>query len=98
MRLGLSTVIQAVGELGLLQLSEKVSVVYLEFCEGGCPTSFWKRGSFRSGSNIGSSRSGAGVGGPIVVSEPAHGIESDCCKAAMARSCSSVRAAARGRT
>src|SRR5437870_7848061 len=53
------------GKLGLLQLSEKVSVVYLEFCEGGCSTSFWKRGSFRSGSNIGSSRSSAGVSGII---------------------------------
>src|SRR5438477_10373478 len=29
----------------------------------GEATSFWKRGSFRSGSNIGSSRSSAGVSG-----------------------------------
>jgi hypothetical protein len=28
--------------------------------------SFWKRGSFRSGSNIGSSRSSAGVSGEVV--------------------------------
>jgi hypothetical protein len=28
--------------------------------------SFWKRGSFRSGSNIGSSRSSAGVSGAVV--------------------------------
>src|SRR5438105_13462906 len=95
MRLGLSTVIQAVGELGLLQLSEKVSVVYLEFCEGGCSTSFWKRGTFRSGSNIGSSRRSAGVSGIIVLSEPAYGIERRFCKAAMARAGSPLCAATR---
>jgi hypothetical protein len=32
----------------------------------GEATSFWNRGSFRSGSNIGSSRSSAGVSGPEV--------------------------------
>src|SRR5207248_324143 len=42
----------------------------------GEAASFWKRGSFRSGSNIGSSRSNAGVSGIIVLSEPAYGIES----------------------
>src|SRR5437762_14019941 len=33
------------------------------FFGAGEATSFWKRGSFRSGSNIGSSRSSAGVSG-----------------------------------
>src|SRR5205085_6693562 len=61
------------------------------------PTSFWKRGSFRSGSNIGSSRSSAGVSGIIVLSEPAYGIESSFCKAAMARSGSPICAATRAR-
>src|SRR5512133_186041 len=37
--------------------------------------SFWKRGSFRSGSNIGSSRSNAGVSGHPAKA-PAYGIES----------------------
>jgi len=58
-------------------------------------TSFWKRGSFRSGSNIGSSRSNAGVSGTLEASAPAHGIESSLCKAAMARSGSPTRAATR---
>src|SRR5437660_11266453 len=49
-------------------------------------TSFWKRGSFRSGSNIGSSRSSAGVSGRPVASGPLSGIESSFSKAAMARS------------
>jgi hypothetical protein len=51
--------------------------------------SFWKRGSFRSGSNIGSSRRSAGVSG--VVSTPLYGVESSFCKAAMARSASPIR-------
>jgi hypothetical protein len=57
--------------------------------------SFWKRGSFRSGSNIGSSRSSAGVSGPEA-SAPAYGIESSFCKAAMARSGSPICAATPG--
>jgi len=48
--------------------------------------SFWKRGSFRSGSNIGSSRSSAGVSGTFSASAPLPGIESSFSKAAMARS------------
>src|SRR5467141_1965850 len=48
--------------------------------------SFWKRGSFRSGSNIGSSRSSAGVSGTFAASAPWHGIESSFCKGSMARS------------
>src|SRR5205809_2974829 len=63
----------------------------------GSSQSFWKRGSFRSGSNIGSSRSSAGVSGIIVLSEPAYGIESSFCKAAMARSGSPICAATRAR-
>src|SRR5439155_402346 len=64
----------------------------------GEATSFWKRGSFRSGSNIGSSRSSAGVSGIPAASAPAYGIESSFCKAAMARSGSPIRAATRART
>ena len=53
----------------------------------GEATSFWKRGSFRSGSNIGSSRSSAGVSGTLDSQCAfAYGIESSFCKAAMARS------------
>src|SRR5438552_17001643 len=49
--------------------------------------SFWKRGSFRSGSSMGSSRSRAGVSGtPFEASGPGYGIESSFCNAAMARS------------
>src|SRR5258708_6070696 len=59
-------------------------------------TSFRKRGSFRSGSNIGSSRSSAGVSG-MFPATPAYGIESSFCKAAMARSRSPVHAATRAR-
>ena len=59
--------------------------------------SFWKRGSFRSGSNIGSSRSSAGVSGMPGPSAPAYGIESSFCNAAMARSGSPMRAATRAR-
>src|SRR5476651_2087254 len=43
------------------------AVVY--FCVGEA-TSFWKRGSFRNGSNIGSSRSSAGVSGAFSASAP----------------------------
>jgi len=37
--------------------------------------SFWKRGSFRSGSNMGSSRSSAGVSGTFSASGPLPGVE-----------------------
>src|SRR6266576_1026527 len=57
--------------------------------------SAWKRGSFRSGSNIGSSRSSAGVSG--TPDGLLYGIESSFCKAAMARSVSPVWAATRAR-
>src|SRR5713101_8558421 len=59
---------------------------------------FWKRGSFRGGSNIGSSRSSAGVSGTLKDSAPAYGIESSFRKAAMARSGSPICAATRART
>src|SRR5206468_8535548 len=62
----------------------------------GEATSFWKRGSFRSGSNIGSSRSSAGVsGGAPRGNSPMYGIESSFCKAAMARLASFICAATR---
>jgi len=55
--------------------------------------SFWNRGSLRSGSNMGSSRSSAGVSGMPSASAPAYGIESSFCKAAIARSGSPMQAA-----
>src|SRR5438128_1249608 len=63
----------------------------------GDSASFWKRGSFRSGSNIGSSRSSAGVSGTPNENEPEYGVERSFCKAAMARSGSPMRAATRAR-
>ena len=63
----------------------------------GEATSFWKRGSFRSGSNIGSSRSSAGVSGTLLANGPLYGIESNFCKAAIARSGSPTCAATRAR-
>src|SRR6267378_251583 len=65
---------------------------------GACEaTSSWKRGSFRSGSNIESSRSNAGVSGTPEASGPSYGIESSFCKAAIARSGSPTCAATRAR-
>src|SRR5439155_6531711 len=52
----------------------------------GQAASFWKRGSFRSGSNIGSSRSNAGVSGTPEITLLLYGIESSFCKAPTARS------------
>src|SRR4029077_13244405 len=63
----------------------------------GDAASFWKRGSLRSGSNIGSSRSSAGVSGMYLSSAPSPGTESTCCKVAMARSGSPICAATRAR-
>ncbi len=62
---------------------------------GASDASCWKRGSFRSGSNIGSSRSSAGVSGVVIA--PLYGIESSFCKAAMARSASPARAVTRAK-
>jgi hypothetical protein len=65
--------------------------------DAGGATNFWNRGSFRRGSNIGSSRSKAGVSGAFEASGPVAGIESSFCNAAMARSGSPVPAATRAR-
>src|SRR6266481_566333 len=63
----------------------------------GSSQSFWKRGSFRSGSIIGSSQSSPGVSGRFEASVLAYGIESSLCKAPIARSGSPVCAATRAR-
>src|SRR5436190_24203801 len=68
-----------------------------DYFGAGEAASFWKRGSLRSGSNIGSSRSSAGVSGTFAANTPSYGIESSFCKAAMARSGSPTRAATRAR-
>jgi len=67
-----------------------IGSAYLSAVSGAVEASFWKRGSFRSGSNIGSSRSRAGVSGLVIA--PLYGIESSFCKAAMAQSGSPVTA------
>src|SRR5947199_6360526 len=60
-------------------------------------TSFWKRGFFRSGSNIGSSRSKAGVSGGFAARGASYGIERSFSKVEMERSESPMRAATRAR-
>ncbi len=60
-------------------------------------TSFWKRGSLRSGSNIGSNRSNAGVSGGFAARGASYGIESSFSKVEMERSGSPMRAATRAR-
>src|SRR6266496_3234992 len=75
------------------QLGKEAVDLHLDFSS----QSFWKRGSFRSGSNIGSSRSSAGVSGTFSASAPLPGIESSFCKAAMARSGSPTCAATRAK-
>jgi hypothetical protein len=59
--------------------------------------SFWKRGSIRSGSNMGSSRSRAGVSGTFSPSAALYGIESTFCKAVTARPRSHICAVTRAR-
>src|SRR5438105_5099684 len=77
-----------------LQFGEEIVVSHFVFSS----QSFWKRGSFRSGSNMGSSRSSAGVSGHCPPPNgPSYGSESIFCKAAMARSGSLMRAATRAR-
>src|SRR5438876_8638983 len=49
------------------------SSVWRFYFGAGEAASSWKRGSFRSGSNIGSSRSSAGVSGTFSGSGPAYG-------------------------
>src|SRR5439155_1354359 len=63
----------------------------------GEPISFWKRGSLRSGSNIGSSRSNAGVSGGFAARGASYGIESSFSNVEMERSESPMRAATRAR-
>src|SRR6266513_5714469 len=72
------------------EIADHHGIPYLCDVFGGVKASFWKRGSFRSGSNMGSSRSSAGVSGTSSRSGPAYGIESSFCKAAMARSGSPI--------
>src|SRR2546426_12630489 len=59
------------------QLGEEIVDLHFGFSS----QSFWKRGSFRSGSNIGSSRSSAGGSGTPPASALSYGIESRFCKA-----------------
>src|SRR5206468_12241019 len=59
--------------------------------------SFWKRGSFRSESNIGSSRRSAGVSGMPVAKPPLPGRESIPSKTVIARLGSPTRVATRAR-
>ena len=64
----------------------------------GCGfASFWKRGSLRNGSNIGSSRSNAGVSGGFAAKGASYGIESSFSNAEIDRSTSPMRAATRAR-
>jgi hypothetical protein len=72
-------------------------LTYYSYFAVGEATSFWKRGSFRNGSNIGSSRSSAGVSTAFAAIPPSYGIDSSCCKAAIARSDSRSCAATRAR-
>ena len=53
-----------------------IASAYLSAVSGAVEASFWKRGSFRSGSNMGSSRSTAGVSGMPIEQKPPLGIES----------------------
>src|SRR5205085_4583575 len=59
--------------------------------------SFWKRGSLRNDSNIGSSRSNAAVIGGFAAKGASYGIESSFSNVEMERSESPTRAATRAR-
>jgi hypothetical protein len=73
-----------------------VTAPYLSAVFGAADSaSFWKRGSLRNGSNMGSSRRNAGVSGTVGASGASYGIESSFCNAAIARSGSPIRAATR---
>src|SRR4029453_13163636 len=65
--------------------------------DAGEATSFWKRGSFRIGSNLESGRTRPGVSGTLKASALTYGIESSFSKAAIARSGSPICAATRAR-
>src|SRR5439155_17349345 len=67
------------------------------YCDAEAATSFWKRGSLRSGLNIGSSRSNAGVIGGFAARGASYGIESSLVKVVMERSESPMLAATRAR-
>src|SRR5207248_7865711 len=82
-------------ELKIVERTQLFGYLFSFF--GFSSQSFWKRGSFRRGSNMGSSRSSAGVSGTFGGNGPEYGIESSFCKAAMARSGSPVCAATRAR-
>ena len=58
------------------EIADVIASPYLSAVFGAVEASFWKRGSFRSGSNMGSSRSSAGVRGTFEPSALAYGIES----------------------
>src|SRR4030095_13506307 len=60
-------------------------------------TSFWNRGSFRNGSNIGSNLSNAGVSGGFAARGASYGIESSLSNVEMDWSESPARAATRAR-
>ena len=57
------------GSLGAA-IGDVIASAYLSAVFGAVEASFWKRGSFRSGSNIGSSRSSAGVSGMFGARRP----------------------------
>src|ERR1700730_1462714 len=65
-------------------LGDRVPPYFASFGAGEA-ASFWKRGSFRSGSNIGSSRRSAGVSGTREASAPSEGIDNSFSNEAMAR-------------
>src|SRR5438093_7199330 len=72
----------AAGQRSFISGHETSAHHYFASLGVGEATSFLKRGSFRSGSNIGSSRSSAGVSSTFT-SAPSYGIDSSFCKAAM---------------
>src|SRR4030095_14342603 len=78
------------------QIADHHGIPYLCDVFGGVITSFWKRGSFRSGSNLGQSGSSAEVSA-VVENAPKYGVEISFCKAAIAGSDSPVCAATRAR-
>jgi hypothetical protein len=77
--------------IGVFLFSSSTTAV--PYFGAGEATSFWKRGSFRSGSNIGSSRSNAGVSGSATALR--YGVERSFSKVVMARSGSRMLAATR---
>src|SRR6476660_10318627 len=70
-------------------LGYRIELILYLFATSGVneSTSFWKRGSFRSGSNIGSSRSNSGLSGTPTAVGSSYGIEkfADECAGRLAR-------------